>query len=67
MLAPSGALAKSCFEYPIRADICSEVTSDPLPQQDAAELWPVAGSDPQQQEPLIIIPGASVFALAILP
>jgi hypothetical protein len=43
------------------------VTSDPPPQQEAAELFPVAGSDPPQQELIIFIPGASVFALAILP
>jgi hypothetical protein len=54
-------------EYPIRADICSDAPSDPPPQQEAAELLPVAGSDPPQQEPIILIPGDSVLALAILP
>jgi hypothetical protein len=67
MLAPSGTLAKSCFEYPIRADICSEVTSDPPQQQDAAEFLPTAAPDSPQQDLLELIPEASDPALAILP
>jgi hypothetical protein len=41
--------------------------SDPLPQQEAADLLPAAGSDPLQQDPNMLNPGASVLAVAILP